>query len=94
MSGPTPAELARAEAFGRVAARGGCQVTSCPYEANGTPSERVLSARFVRAFLAHGGTITVDFGDGPGRTRDVQIGQRRLQVTVRRAGAPPPEATS
>lgn len=66
MTTPTPQEISRAEAFGRLAARGGT-VDDCPYEANGDPWHRTLAARFVRAFLGAGGDSGVSCEDEPHR---------------------------
>jgi hypothetical protein len=60
----TPRDLARAEAFGRLAAREHLGVRSCPYEANGTPDERVMAARFVAAYVRAGGQINVQYEEG------------------------------
>ena len=62
----TPGDLARAEAFGRLAAQKNLRVDTCPYEANGDNDQRVLAARFVAAYLDAGGTIEVDYDDGAG----------------------------
>jgi hypothetical protein len=56
-------DLARAEALGRLAARGGKSVRTCPYEANGDPDQRILAARFVRAYIGAGGQVAVDYDD-------------------------------
>jgi hypothetical protein len=81
----TRRDLARAEAMGRIAARGRCGIESCPYEANGSPDERVLAGRFVRAYVAAGGAVSVDYDDGESvRTQRVQLGGTPARVTLRR----------
>ena len=65
----TARDVARAEAFGRLAARTGQPVGACPYEANGGPDERVLAARFVRAYIGAGGRVSIDYEDGQGPTQ-------------------------
>jgi hypothetical protein len=82
-------DLARAEAFGRVAAKGGLSVQSCPYEANGSPNDRVLAARFVRAYLRHGGAVAVDYDDGTSQ-HAVRTTSGHLRVTVDRSPTPGP----
>ncbi len=65
---PTPQELSIAEAFGRLAARTKKGTRVCPYEADGTPDQRVLAARFVHAYFEAGGTSGIgdeDRGDEP-----------------------------
>lgn len=62
-------DIKRAEAFGRLAARTGLGVDSCPYPADGAPHDRVMAARFVRAYLGAGGQVAVDYEDGAGPTR-------------------------
>lgn len=61
----TAASYSRAEAAGRLAARAGTGIKSCPYEANGTPEQRVLAARFVHAYLVAGGAVAASTDDGP-----------------------------
>lgn len=60
----SPQDLSRAEAYGRLAARTGKPITVCPYEANGSPDQRVQARSFVSAYLDAGGKIPVDYGDG------------------------------
>lgn len=55
----TDRDLSRAEAFGRLAAKGGAGVRACPYEADGDASERVLAARFVAAYVRAGGRLPI-----------------------------------
>ena len=49
----TGAERMRAIRLGRLAAGRGSPVTACPYNANGTPAERVLALLFVREYQRH-----------------------------------------
>lgn len=51
MTQPTDAEIARAQRLGRATARAGRPVTDSPYQAGGDARQRVLAARFVRAYL-------------------------------------------
>lgn len=60
----TMVEIQRAEAFGRIAARGGLGAGACPYQANGSAAERLLAARFVAAYLDADGPVSVDYDDG------------------------------
>lgn len=50
---PTDDELARAERLGRATARAGRELNAdtCPWNANGDDTQRVLAARFTRAYL-------------------------------------------
>lgn len=50
---PTDYEIARAERLGRATARAGREFTAeaCLFNANGDDSQRVLAARFTRAYL-------------------------------------------
>lgn len=79
MSDVETLEVQIAEAFGRLAARAGKSVRECPYEANGNPRQRMLSARFVHAYFDAGGTSPVGDDDqddndgGGGRANPVVI---------------------
>lgn len=54
----TPAERDRAHRLGTIAGRSGRGLAgACPYEANGSPDDRVLTLVFVRAFVAAGGKV-------------------------------------
>ena len=57
MTSPMPSDLqlAAAARFGRRFAENGRPIEECPYDANGTPGQRVLARRFVRGYLAAGG---------------------------------------
>jgi hypothetical protein len=63
---PSDRDITRAQRFGRLAAREGRSLASaCPYDANGTPAERVLARRFVQAYVGAGGTVDgLTYGDG------------------------------
>jgi hypothetical protein len=50
----TDQDLSRAEALGRLAARAGRDARACPYQVNGDTDQRVLAARFVRAYIGEG----------------------------------------
>jgi hypothetical protein len=60
-------ERNRARLAGRLAGRLGRSLrTACPYDADGSPDQRVLAAVFVRAYVAAGGTVDgLDYGGGP-----------------------------
>lgn len=60
----TPADLARAESLGRIAAKNGQPVTQCPFEANGSPEQRELAIRYVRAYYRAEPTRTEKDGTG------------------------------
>jgi hypothetical protein len=62
MSMPTDEEIARAQAFGRLAAREGKPVDTCPYTQD-TPADRVLAYRWVRAYTGAGGDAGVSYDD-------------------------------
>lgn len=57
---PTDEEIARAQAFGRLAAREGKTVSTCPYTKD-TPADRVLAYRWVCAYTQTGGNAGVDY---------------------------------
>lgn len=66
MSTPTDREITRAQRLGRLAARNSRALASaCPYDANGTPADKVLARRFVQAYIQAGGTVDgLTYGDG------------------------------
>lgn len=78
----TKRDIQRAEAFGRLAARNRQSIHACPYEANGTPDDRVQAAHFIRAYLKAGGKVAVDYEDGQGATE----GNPRYRAATTRAG--------
>lgn len=47
---PTTSQLAIATRMGRRYAEAGKAITECPYNANGTPADKVLARRFVHAY--------------------------------------------
>lgn len=61
-------QLRRAESLGRIAARGQLGHDSCPFEANGTPEQRVLARRWMHAYIGAGGRVDgiEDQGDEDG----------------------------
>lgn len=64
MTMPTEAQRDAAGKLGRLAARRGRSVTSCPFPVDGDPADRVLAARFVAGFVAAGGTVDgMELGD-------------------------------
>lgn len=64
MSLPTDAEIARAQAFGRLTAREGESITACPYGQD-TPADRILAYRWVRAYTQAGGNAGIDYESLP-----------------------------
>ena len=56
----TARDVGRAEAMGRLAAGDGLDVDACPYRADGSPDDRLLAARWVRAYLGAGGNAGFD----------------------------------
>ncbi len=83
----TDADLSRAEAQGRLAARDQLGVRTCPYEADGDAGQRVLAARFVHAYVGAGGLV--DDGeeeDVPENEIAARGGAKRWRVVKLRNG--------
>lgn len=82
----TLADMKRAAAYGRLAARRGRPVTTCPYEANGDHDQRVQAFWFVVAYVQAGGRVPVDYGDGApdstGRPATVAVQTSRGSIPV------------
>lgn len=62
----TQVQRDRAARGGRLAAKAGKSPAHCPYDANGSPDQRVLAVVFVRAFSAAGGKLDGLHYDGDG----------------------------
>ncbi|MGH8877006.1 MAG: hypothetical protein ACRD0P_06670 [Stackebrandtia sp.] len=58
-----PTRLARLAAMraGGYAARHGHPLSVCPFNANGSPDERVLALAFARAYLRHADAGRIDY---------------------------------
>jgi hypothetical protein len=63
---PTDREITRAQRLARLAVRAGRPLAdACPYDANGSAKERILTARYVQAYVAAGGTVDgLEYDDG------------------------------
>lgn len=83
----SPQDKARAESFGRLAAKKNCGVTACPYEADGDADQRTLAARFVHAFIKAGGKVAVVYDNGTEDTapRARQHGSVRVSIVRTRS---------
>lgn len=57
---PADQDIARAQAFGRLAAQEGKPPSACPYTGD-NPTDRVLAYRWVRAYTQAGGNSGIDY---------------------------------
>lgn len=60
MTVPSDEDIARAQSLGRLTARDGGNVTSCPYPQT-TPQGRVLAHRWLKAFMDAGGSTGIKY---------------------------------